>query len=357
MRKYLLLGQGDIIRYLLELLEDDLCQPATTLYPHNLAGSLETAIRATNAQYEEPEILERLDVRLWNVQSGDTGWDVFTLDYKVNGPIGTVIQSHTINKYHCLFNHLWRGKRIEWMLSCVWKKQAALHKMTKVVPELKAVLHLANLLASEMIHFIHQMAYYITFEVMECSWDELIKRLRQAESLDEVIEAHEIFLNMLCKRALLDENSSSLLDELRSIYNIIINFQSIQNRIYVASVAEFEARIEHTEKIRRNQKARKYGLTEQDELDQRRRRRKFEKEILEPLKQEMKCASQSYQNQVQAFLMLLAHNQDQDLQFLSFWLDFNQHYKKRNARLGAPLTFLARRESMQNSISSSITSM
>ena len=57
-------------RYLLELLEDELNEPATALYPHNLAGILETAIRATNAQFEDPEILERLDVRLLEIQPG-----------------------------------------------------------------------------------------------------------------------------------------------------------------------------------------------------------------------------------------------------------------------------------------------
>ena len=77
-------------RYLLELLEEELCQPASNLYPHNLAGILETAIRATNTQFEDPEILDRLDVRLLEIQPGDTGWDVFSLDYKVAGPIGTV---------------------------------------------------------------------------------------------------------------------------------------------------------------------------------------------------------------------------------------------------------------------------
>ncbi len=33
------------MRYLLNLLETELSQPATQLYPHNLAGILETAIR------------------------------------------------------------------------------------------------------------------------------------------------------------------------------------------------------------------------------------------------------------------------------------------------------------------------
>lgn len=32
-------------------------------------------------------------------------------------------------------------------------------------PELSGVLHQCHILASEMVHFIHQMQYYITFEV------------------------------------------------------------------------------------------------------------------------------------------------------------------------------------------------
>ncbi len=242
LRKYLLLGQGDIIRYLLELLEEELGRPAAQLYPHNLAGVLETAIRATNAQFEDPEILERLDVRLLDVQPGDTGWDVFSLDYKMSGPVGTVFNQKTMTSYLMLFNALWRAKRIEWMLSCVWKRQAALHKMGKTIPELKPLLHIANLLTSEMVHFIHQLAYYITFEVMECSWDVLIQRLRGAESLDGVIEAHEEFLKTLLSKSLLDERSRELLTQLRAIYDIIIEFQGIQNKLYISAVAEVEER-------------------------------------------------------------------------------------------------------------------
>jgi len=67
-----------------------LIKPATQLYLHNLSGILESAIRATNAQFENEDILNRLDVRFLELSPGDTGWDVFTLDYHVDGPIGTV---------------------------------------------------------------------------------------------------------------------------------------------------------------------------------------------------------------------------------------------------------------------------
>lgn len=60
------------------------------MHPHNLSAILESAVRATNAQFEDQDILKRLDVRLFDASPGDIGWDVFTLDYHVDGPIGTV---------------------------------------------------------------------------------------------------------------------------------------------------------------------------------------------------------------------------------------------------------------------------
>ena len=58
-----------------------------------------------------------------------------------------------------------------------------------------------------MVHFIHQMQYYILFEVLECSWDVLIKQVQQAEALDDIIYAHEHFLHTIKAGALLDDNS------------------------------------------------------------------------------------------------------------------------------------------------------
>ncbi len=53
-----------------------------------------------------------------------------------------------------------------------------------------------------------------------------------------------------------------------------------------------------------------------------------------------------FQDMVRTFLLQLACSQDQSLQCLSFRLDFNQHYKRKDARLGTPLTFQHKRDSM-----------
>lgn len=50
-----------------ESFRPDLVRPANSLYMHNLTGLLEAAIRATNAQFEHPDILKRLDCRLLEV--------------------------------------------------------------------------------------------------------------------------------------------------------------------------------------------------------------------------------------------------------------------------------------------------
>ena len=56
---------------------------------HNLTGVLETAIRATNAQYADPEIIERLDCRLLEVQH------IFFIKYQIK----LVINMESIRKF------------------------------------------------------------------------------------------------------------------------------------------------------------------------------------------------------------------------------------------------------------------
>ncbi|UYV65767.1 TUBGCP3 [Cordylochernes scorpioides] len=217
-RSYLLLGQGDFVRHLMDLLEGELSKPANLLYLHNLSGILDSAVRATNAQFDSPDILQRLDVRLLDVTTGDTGWDVFSLDYHVDGPIGTVFTSQCMVSYLRLFNWLWRAKRMEYVLATLWKTHSAnARTASSHLPQLAPVVHQAHCLLSAMVHLVQQMQYYIAFEnqsplcvlnqVMECSWAELVQKVNAAQDLDQVIGAHVRFLDTLLSRALLDPAS------------------------------------------------------------------------------------------------------------------------------------------------------
>lgn len=44
-------------------------------------------------------------------------------------------------------------------------------------------------------------------QVLECSWDELWNKVQQAQDLDHIIAAHEVFLDTIISRCLLDNNS------------------------------------------------------------------------------------------------------------------------------------------------------
>lgn len=261
MRRYLLLGQGDFIRHLMDLLKPELVRPATTLYQHNLTGILETAVRATNAQFDSPEILKRLDVRLLEVSPGDTGWDVFSLDYHVDGPIATVFTRECMSHYLRVFNFLWRAKRMEYILTDIRKGHMCNAKLLRNMPEFSGVLHQCHILASEMVHFIHQMQYYITFEVLECSWDELWNRVQQAQDLDHIIAAHEAFLNTITSRCLLDSNSRVLLNQLRAVFDQIIELQNAQDVMYRAALEELQRRLQFEEKKKQREIEGQWGVT------------------------------------------------------------------------------------------------
>lgn len=344
MRRYLLLGQGDFIRHLMDLLKPELVRPATTLYQHNLTGILETAVRATNAQFDSPEILRRLDVRLLEVSPGDTGWDVFSLDYHVDGPIATVFTRECMSHYLRVFNFLWRAKRMEYILTDIRKGHMCNAKLLRGMPEFSGVLHQCHILASEMVHFIHQMQYYITFEVLECSWDELWNRVQQAQDLDHIIAAHEAFLDTITSRCLLDSDSRVLLNQLRAVFDQIIELQNTQDAIYRAALEELQRRLQFEEKKQQREAEGQWGVTAAEEEEENRRVQEFQESIPKMCSQ-LRILTHFYQGIVQQFLVLLTTSSDESLRFLSFRLDFNEHYKAREPRLRVSLGSRGRRPS------------
>jgi gamma-tubulin complex component 3 len=112
----------------------NLSKPANSLYRHNLTATLETAIRSSNAQKDPPDVLRRLDARMLEYSQGEIGWDVFTLEYKVDAPLDTVLDPDSMIKYLKLFNHLWKMKRIENTMTKGWVRTAGATKAFVRIP-------------------------------------------------------------------------------------------------------------------------------------------------------------------------------------------------------------------------------
>uniref|UniRef100_A0A1A9W8N5 Gamma-tubulin complex component n=1 Tax=Glossina brevipalpis TaxID=37001 RepID=A0A1A9W8N5_9MUSC len=357
MRRYLLLGQSDFIGILMENLKYDyfsvqsnfsyyfflnrseLDKPAKELYSYDLSSIMDAAIRSTNAQYDDPDILNHLDVRLMSPCDGDIGWDILSLQYTLRGPLTTMLEP-SMSIYQVLFKPLWRMKHMEFVLSSkIWKDQKCNAKrLRSMASQLKKVLYRLHLFTSEMIHFIHQMQYYILFEVIECSWAELQGKMQQAKALDDILNAHDEFLNAIKCGAFLDPNSGELCRNMETVYEGIIRLEVWQDKFYDLCFRELKARQKYEDEIEKSEKVGKYGITTEKMFERGQEQKIFE-QTLGSYHKTLENIGGDYEKAVRCFLLALNSNNDHNLQLFGIRLDFNEYYKKRDQRLSVALTF------------------
>ncbi|KAF9969800.1 Gamma-tubulin complex component 3 [Actinomortierella ambigua] len=334
-KRYLLLGQGDLIQHLMESLGPSLNQSANTLFRHNLTGTLESALRTSNAQYDDPDIVRRLDVRLLEISAGDNGWDVFSLDYHVDSPINTILTPTAMHQYLKMFNFLWRLKRVEYALSSAWRQQTTSARAFQSSPiqELVPELHQCRIVCGEMIHFVYQLQYYILFEVLECSWDELVKCIEsKTTDLDSLIEAHTKYLRDVTSKGLLSvsqphqHNTQQMMPRLLQVLNTILEYKGAQDRLYSYALAENERRERLQRTAERRTRMGQWGLTDQDEELERIPDEQFEELVPSLLRAVNEFAMKFKRELAELLWTLSADGQESDLRFLSFRLDFNEYY-------------------------------
>ncbi|KAH8420633.1 hypothetical protein KR009_012413, partial [Drosophila setifemur] len=338
MRRYLLLGQGDFVSILIENMKDELERKGTDIYAHDLTAMLEAALRCTNAQYDDPEILNHLDVVVQTPYPGDNGWDIISLQYIVQGPLATMLEP-TMPTYKALFKPLWRMKHMEFVLSMkIWKEQMANAKTLRLInAEIGRASYRLHLFTSEIMHFIHQMQYYVLFEVIECNWVELQKKMLAAKALDDILDAHEKFLRTITVGCFVN-TMTEMERHLETVYENIILLENWQAAFYKECFAELEARQELDQKVVKSEQNGQYGLTNEQILE-RDQDRKFFDERLSIACRGLDDIANAYEKAVSGFLLALNSNDDPNLQLFGTRLDFNEYYKKRDTNLSKPLTF------------------
>ncbi|KAJ5095380.1 hypothetical protein NUU61_004736 [Penicillium alfredii] len=285
LKKYLLLGQGDFIALLMESLASNLDRPANSQYRHTLTAQLEHAIRASNAQYDSSDVLRRLDARMLELSHGEIGWDCFTLEYKIDAPVDVIITPWASTQYLKVFNFLWRVKRVEFALNSTWRRcmTGARGVLGNVDDKLGSDWKRARCAIAEMIHFVCQLQYYILFEVIESSWDQLQTAVAKPGcTLDDLIEAHTKYLNSITHKGLLGSTASSssrygtstsaaakqpeesFLSQLHQILKIMLAYKDAVDGLYSFSVAEFTRRQELSAKIETRTAQGRWGVTDRD---------------------------------------------------------------------------------------------
>ncbi|KAL1920763.1 uncharacterized protein VTP21DRAFT_11398 [Calcarisporiella thermophila] len=301
-KRYLLLGQGDLFQYLMDTIGPTLNKPANSIHRYNLSSILEAAIRSSNAQYDDPAILKRIDVRELTVKEGDFGWDVFTLDYIVDRPINTIFTPDSIHQYLLLFNFLWRLKRVEHTLSHAWRRQMTVARSHPKIIEVVSDLQRCRIITSQMIHFIYQLQYFILFEGIECSWDKLMRDIAiPSIDLDGLISAHQRYLKSLRTKVLFATSErEDLSGRLRDIFKLILEYSHAQDNLYTYAKDELERRVRQSQSG--TKKRGKWSIIEED--DDEPRATKIEATMLPTIRNRLLETAAKFEAEAKAFSLL-----------------------------------------------------
>lgn len=375
LKDYLLLGQGDFITLLMESLSSNLDRPAGVQYRHTLTAQLDHAIRGSNAQFDSEETRRRLDARMLHFSHGELGWDCFTLEYKIDAPIDVVVTEWGSKQYLKVFNFLWRIKRVEFVLTTTWRKtmtgaRGVLKDMDSVGAS--EVWKSTRGTIAEMIHFIGQLQYYILFEVVQSSWDELQSSIHKENcTLDDLIKAHTKYLMSITHKGLLGANKkgadgkeeSAFMKQLNDLLHIMLSFRDAVDGLYSWSVAEF-ARCQDAS-LRKETGA--MNLDSDDEIPPPASTRRGPKhlhdslastpisgtipglpgysasafdtegdDILPTLQERLRAIGQQFKSRLSVLLGDLAYQPDQDMRFLGVTMNFNDFYQARRRPMARP---------------------
>ncbi|MEW5305464.1 MAG: hypothetical protein WDW36_008001 [Sanguina aurantia] len=215
-RRFLMLGQGDFVQALMDLMCKELDKRAPDVSEVVLNHLLRQAVASSSAKYESEEVVERLRARK-DRGAGvcELGWDVFSLQYQVRGPLATVFTPKAMSAYLRVFHLLWSLKRAEAALAGCWTSLQCevgrpLHKLGAGGRHAQGVVRRCLRLRNEMSHFVTNLQYYLMFEVMEGAWREFEKAASAAPNLDALLQSHSEYLTTLLRKSLLDERCEGL---------------------------------------------------------------------------------------------------------------------------------------------------
>jgi gamma-tubulin complex component 3 len=231
------MAQGDLIESLMDVLATDLNNQADKLYLHNMRAQLGVAIRSSNAQFHDPEFLNRLEVKLLQPQPGERGWEIFQLSYNVSDktPLTTIFTPQIIEAYARIFHFLWKLKKIEHMLSISWATTMSNRKEFQRITEgnFQAKFHKFCLVQQEMSHFVRNVFNYILVEVLESAWREFLDGMKTATDLDALILLQKKFISSVQDKALLSQNQKKMYRKVLLILSKIFVFTHIKDDYFL----------------------------------------------------------------------------------------------------------------------------
>nr|QOX59475.1 centrosomal protein gamma-tubulin complex protein 3 [Dugesia japonica] len=331
LRKYMLHGQGDFILRMMEIIGPELSKPANELRVNHFEGPLSSAVKSTNAQYDSQDIIDRVQILFMKMSENECGWDVFTLNYNMKDvlPLNSVVSRSSFSCYLRAFNMLLRSRRVHYILNSFFIERNSSHKSFNKITEISSVLHLSHTMVVDMRHFVNQIQYYINFEVLECSWKTFIDSIKKSTDLDSVMKHHEYFLKEVTSGCLLEPDTRELLANLRTIYELIINFETILTEMFSKFHEELRFRLAYQELNKASLEQKTWGVEDKREKKEQERMMHFTKYDILKFHNKLKAHNTQYESSLIKFLSTIIDHRNSSLRCLYANLDFNGRYRDR----------------------------
>lgn len=234
-KKFLLMASTDFIDALMVKGFELFNQPSNQLTSNQLSKILVESVNSCSLRNYAMSTKNRLDARILNLSHGNIGWQVFTLEYKIDDlPISSIINYKDSNiEYLKMFNFLWKLKQASFVLNLNYIESA-------------------NLKRSDLKNFNEQ---YIRFKRLESLGykDMKIKYLVRAFKTVNLIRSRLIvFLNNLTDYLLSEINknydnyvNSFFKDKNKKIFTLNPKFKNLvnQNTTYLPSTNILQSNI------------------------------------------------------------------------------------------------------------------
>jgi len=203
--RYVLLTQGDFASSLIAAISGELSRPAALVASasrHVIDGIFESAVRATNAQLDDRQVLDRVVAHVaapaaTPAGARASGWDLFSLAYAVEEPVASVVDAVAQRQCAEAFSFLWLLRRCEHVLTTAWSAQVAAHHALRRSGDARVLLealHRSHLLRADMTAFVQSLLSHAMYEVLAPAWAALSAAVEAAADMDALVAAYRAYL-------------------------------------------------------------------------------------------------------------------------------------------------------------------
>ncbi|XP_059096465.1 gamma-tubulin complex component 6-like isoform X2 [Tigriopus californicus] len=225
LRSYLLLHDGEFAQHLARSIFSEVSEAKTAseiLNPVTLNRIVENSLMTSVQGRKDGKHGKAQNVGFTFHDYNDAKdiLDCLKLGYRTTWPTNIIITPETVEMYGDVFKFLLQLRKAAWGLEQVFFDLKHLRGL-----EHCSQIRQIHLMRHEMLNFVTITQDYVTTQVLDVSWGEFEKAIReQVKSLDSLYDAHMKYLNKILFRCILNKKAKPVQKIIIDIFNIVVKF-------------------------------------------------------------------------------------------------------------------------------------